>query len=194
MRFNLALMGIALAAYAASAQAQQMASDQAPTSLVGAAAMAKSDPSQTPTAAPTATSAPTPAGPVAGASGNGAPTLSDLARQGVANPAPRAETQPTQQVPAIEILDSKSKVGPKTNALIERPPAIERISLSRISRVGFDTTVVLWVEGQNRRVTTGSRVLEYTIGEIREDGVCMYKSKSKTKDRCKPFLTLNKGI
>lgn len=191
MRSKLALIGFAFAACASSAQAQQATPDLPQNGLAGAAAMAKSDPGQVSTpsasAAPAAGAAATNASPA-----SSAPTLSDLARQGPATP---VQAQPTQQVPAIAIIDTNNKAGAKANAAGERRIEVPtKISLSRISRVGFDATVILWVEGQNRRVTTGSSVLEYTVGEIREDGVCMYKSKAKTKDRCKPFLTFVKGI
>lgn len=198
MRFNLILTAIALAFCVNSLQAQQLTPDRppvAPGTNVPGQALAV-----TPTAAASPASAPA-------ASTPGAVTLSDIARQGSATPvAPTVQPQSAGQVPAIAILDGNS------NKIVTKPvpvPTVVRvapdtsISLSRISRVGFDTTVVLWVKGQNRRVTTGSRVLDYTIGEIRDDGVCLYKPQTaaqikkkqvKSDNRCKPFLTFAKGF
>ncbi|MCY1561613.1 hypothetical protein D9M68_988990 [compost metagenome] len=59
----------------------------------------------------------------------------------------------------------------------------------RITRVGGEDTAVIWIKGQNRKVTTGSRVLQYAVGEIKDDGVCLYPVKGKVKDKCKTLLT-----
>jgi hypothetical protein len=195
MRFNSILTAIVLACCANSLQAQQMTPERPPvmpgTNVPGQAVAV------TPTAAVPASAPVTP----------GAVTLSDIARQGSAAPAnPIVQPQPTGQVPAIAILDGNTnKIATKpipANAMI-RAASETSISLSRISRVGFDTTVVLWVKGQSRRVTSGSRVLDYTVGEIRDDGVCLYKiqtavqtkkKQAKSDNRCKPFLTFSKGL
>lgn len=196
MRFNLIVAATALVFCATSLQAQQMTPDRPPvmpgTNVPGQAVAV------TPTAA---------VAPIAAPVTPGAVTLSDIARQGSAAPvSPIVQPQPTSQVPAIAILDGNTnKIATKpipANAMI-RAASETSISLSRISRVGFDTTVVLWVKGQSRRVTSGSRVLDYTVGEIRDDGVCLYKiqtaAQTKKKqaasdNRCKPFLTFSKGL
>ncbi|MEM8515104.1 hypothetical protein RCH14_004464 [Massilia sp. MP_M2] len=197
MRFNLILTAIALAFCVTSLQAQQLTPDRPPV------VPGNNMPGQALAVTPTAVASPATAPAV---STPGAVTLSDIARQGSATPAPTVQPQSAGQVPAIAILDGNS------NKIATKPvpvPTVVRvapdtsISLSRISRVGFDTTVVLWVKGQNRRVTTGSRVLDYTIGEIRDDGVCLYKPQTAaqikkkqvaSENRCKPFLTFAKGL
>ena len=72
-----------------------------------------------------------------------------------------------------------------------KPPTI---SLTRISRSGDEASAVLWVQGMQRRVRTGDPVLSYIVGEIRQDGVCVYPAKGKVKDHCKTMLTFIKGI
>jgi hypothetical protein len=114
---------------------------------------------------------------------------------------PAAAAAAAVDVPAITSVDGS---GTPIDAARERlrggiviSPVIERptnITLKRISRSGTEVTAILWVKGQSRKVTSGSRVLDYTVGEIKEDGVCLYTLKGKVKDKCRTMLTFIQGV
>lgn len=168
-----------------------------PLGTPSAAPVAVASSAQAPAAPTTPGSTVAPAAPAA----PGVVTLSDMARQG--GEPPRAAGHPPApsqtEVPAITILDGNGK---PLDAARDRlrttgsTPSAPRtnITLSRISRSGGDATAVLWVKGQHRKVTNGSRVLNYTVGEIKEDGVCLYPAKGKVKDKCRTMITFLQGV
>lgn len=190
MRFKTIILALNLGALAAASHAQ-MLTPAKPAVAATAGAPATAAPAAAPVAAsaqPSASSA-AQAGPLA----PGVVSLSDVAKQSTAAPAPTT-TQPVP-VPAITVTEgtgqpielAREKFRMSSN--VTRIPNPNPLSLVRLTRVGGEDTAVIWIKGQNRKVTTGSRVLQYAVGEIKDDGVCLYPVKTKAKDKCKPFLT-----
>lgn len=138
---------------------------------------------------------PPPAGARSTAGRPGIVTLSDVARQSE-QPAPStAQTGP--EVPAITLVDSSNKAMTEARQQLRAEGALaipakrKEILLARISRSDYDANAVLYVKGQNRKVFSGSRVLQYTVGEIKEDGVCLYPAKGNAKNKCSTLVTFN---
>lgn len=190
MRFKTLILALNLSALAAASHAQMLTPAK-------------------PVVGTPATSPATGAGPVAATSQTtasvaqaqssalapGVVSLSDVARQSSAE-SPRAPTATSAtQVPAITVADgtgqpielARDKMHQVRSSVVKYNT--NPLQLIRISRVGGDDTAVLWIKGQNRKVTTGSRVLQYAVGEIKEDGVCLYPVKGKGKDKCATLLT-----
>jgi len=187
MRFKTIILALNLSALAAASHAQMLTPAKP---VVGAPVAAPSAAAIPVTAASQATAAPAPSGALA----PGVISLSDVARQSGEPARAPAGAQPTP-VPAITVADgtgqpielARDKMRPSPNAVLTSN--IGPFRLVRISRVGLDDTAVIWIKGQHRKVTTGSRVLQYTVGEIKEDGVCLYPVKGKVKDKCRTLLT-----
>ncbi|MEX5747569.1 hypothetical protein [Massilia sp. X63] len=180
MRFNAIVLALGLVAATTTTFAQT-------TSNMPAGAT----PAAPPVAQRAAAAAPAPAAP-------GVVSLSDMARETPPVPAASISTTSAPEVPAITSVDG---TGASINAARDRMRSAGReaskaptISLTRISRSGDDVSAVLWVQGMQRRVRTGDPVLTYIVGEIRQDGVCVYPAKGKVKDHCKNMLTFIKGI
>lgn len=184
MRFKTIILALNLSALAAASHAQVLTPAKpvvgAPAAPPAAAAAA---------AQPSASSTARQAGPLA----PGVVSLSDVARQSATAPAP-ATAQPIP-VPAITVTDGTGQPIDLARDKIRQSSDGTRTSntspffLVRITRVGGEDTAVIWIKGQNRKVTTGSRVLQYAVGEIKDDGVCLYLVKGKVKDKCKTLLT-----
>lgn len=174
MRSSLLLLAPGLlAASAVLAQAPVTAPPQPPLPMGVPAA---------PAAAPARAAAP--------AAPPGVVTLSDVARQApaVAEPLPVAPAAAADRSPEPGLTFAPAPV------LV--PPPVNKILLMRISSVGADTTAVLWVRGRHRKVAAGARVLQYTVGEIRDDGVCLYQPRpdGRIKDRCQEMVTFAQGV
>jgi hypothetical protein len=186
MRFKSIILALNLSALAATSHAQ----------LLTPAKPAVGAPATSAIPVTAAAQAPVPASPAqAGSLAPGVVSLSDVAKQSGSEPARApAAVQPTP-VPAITVADGtgqpielardKMRPGPGASLATNSSP----FRLIRISRVGGEDTAVIWIKGQNRKVTTGSRVLQYAVGDIKEDGVCLYPVKGKVKDKCKSLLT-----
>jgi len=127
-------------------------------------------------------------------------TLSDVARQAPAEgPKPVSATPALAEVPPITAVETSDKAADAARAGMAsalQPRRALNIALYRLSTVGEDVSAVLWVKGRNRKVLPGARVLQYTVGEIRDDGVCLYKTRAngKVKDRCQQFVTFVQGV
>lgn len=192
MRFKTIILALNLSAFAAVSHAQMLTPAKP---VVGAPAVAPTTDPIPATAASQAatTAAPAPLGSLA----PGVVSLADVARQSNGQPAPLPVGAQPNTVPAITLTDGTGQPIQLARDKMRRAPdsAATRRSdpfyLVRISRVGGNDTAVLWIKGQHRKVTTGSRVLKYAVGEIKDDGVCMYvvKSKVKEKDKCRTLLT-----
>lgn len=190
MRFKTLILAINLSAVATAAPAQLITPAKP---AVGAPVGAPAAPS---VPAPTATQAsPNSAPNQTGSLAPGVISLSDVARQSSSEPLRAPVAAQAMQVPAITVVDgtgqpielARDKMQQGANSGLKRNTS--PFQLIRISRVGSDDTAVIWIKGQNRKVTTGSRVLQYTVGEIKEDGVCLYTVKAKIKEKCGTLLT-----
>lgn len=196
MRSKTIILALNLGALAAVSHAQILTPVK-PTVAAPAGTPAVAAPAAAPTGAsaqPSASSA-APAGSLA----PGVISLSDVAKQSTAATAPTT-AQPVP-VPAITVTEGTgqpielAREKFRTSSNITGTPSPTPLRLVRLTRVGGEDTAVIWIKGQNRKVTNGSRVLQYAVGEIKEDGVCLYpvqtkaKAKGKAKDKCKPFLT-----
>lgn len=122
--------------------------------------------------------------------------LSDVAKQTPAEPPKVGAIQATvAEVQPIQVLDASGK---PVDAGIQKIAAIpaHSITLTRISTVGAAKSALLWVKGQQRAVTSGAQVLQYIVGEIREDGVCLYHGgrKESVKLKCTTFVTFAQGV
>lgn len=124
----------------------------------------------------------------------GVVTLSDVARQAPTAAPPIATPLPVAPVQSDVRLPEEGLPRGIPVALAPRP--LMSIILSRISTVGADTSAVLWIKGRHRKVAPGERVLQYTVGEIRAEGVCLYQARSdgKVKDRCQEMVTFVQGL
>lgn len=202
MRFNpifLALNFIVVGAHA------QQSAPKASIGMPTAPVTTKEAPSPLPVpGVPTTNTLAVPATPLAEPK-PGVLTLSEIAKQPPSSGPSSTETpkvgaiQPiAEDAQAITILDGKGL--PATSAQGKFGDGDTRfvraftITLSRISTQGADSTALLWVQGQSRRVVPGARVLQYTVGDIREDGVCLYVAKGKVKDHCAKLLTFTQGV
>lgn len=124
----------------------------------------------------------------------GVVTLSDVARQAPTAAPPIATPLPVAPVPGDVRLPDEGLPRGIPGGI---PPRLAlSIVLSRISTIGADTSAVLWVKGRHRKVAPGERVLQYTVGEIRHEGVCLYQARSdgKVKDRCQEMVTFVQGV
>lgn len=191
MRFKTIILALNLSALAAVSHAQMLT----PTNPAGGAPVAAPTTAAIPVTAASqaaATAAPAASGPLA----PGVVSLADVARQSNGQPAPAPVGAQPNPVPAITLVDgtgqpiqvARDKMRRSPDAAVA-PRRNDPFYLVRISRVGGDDTAVLWIKGQHRKVTTGSRVLKYAVGEIKDDGVCIYLVKAKVKDKCKTLLT-----
>jgi hypothetical protein len=119
-------------------------------------------------------------------------TLSDVARQASTETPAAAEASPfTPSGNDMRLLD-----GPRPTAVLLDSRPVLSIVLARISTVGADTSAVLWVKGRLRKVSSGARVLQYTVGDIRDEGVCLNRTSDagKGRNRCQELLTFVQGI
>jgi hypothetical protein len=126
-------------------------------------------------------------------------TLSDVAKQASAE-AKAAPSQPAlAEVPAITPVDGNAALEAtraRLRAAADRQAEPASVMLTRISSVDGDMRAVVWVKGQHRRLAPGAHLLQYTVGEIRNDGVCLYTAKAggRTKDYCPKLLTFAQGV
>lgn len=114
----------------------------------------------------------------------GQPNSSDLA--------PRAG--PIQSEKPLAIVDGAGRVLDDAAVRLSAAATVKPkrrvqkdLELQRISSSGSARRALISVNGVGRFVDVGSQVLKKTVGEIRNDGVCLYAPPSK--DKCGQFLT-----
>lgn len=190
MRSNVVMIGLF---FAAAAHAQQVAT--AARGVVVQAGvpvpLGQPNPAETPAAVPAKSPAVAEAPRAAPGSAPGVVTLSEVAKQASSEPVKALAVQPAPEVPAIAPVDGS---GDTARIKMRALEPVKSILLSRISSVDGGASAVVWVKGQHRKVAPGSRVLQYTIGEIRDDGVCLYKSGAHARDKCPTLLTFSEGV
>lgn len=201
MSYKSKFIALSLGLISVAAQAQLTKPAMPPALAPTAAATpatATTPPGGTQSATTTATASAPAAAPMRPAAhAPGVVTLSDVANQpdGQTSNAPVAQVS----VPALVAVDGSGEAIDAARAQMRGAPQVAPVSkqsiiLTRISRVGSEATAVLWIKGQHRKVATGSRALDYTIGEIKEDGVCLYSAKAKGGNKCSRLITFAKGL
>lgn len=194
MRYKIIFLALGLAFNFASAQQTAEQFRNRPTTTAAPAAVGSQQAGVTPSASINVVGAQVKPAP-------GVVMLSDVAKQTPQEPTKVGAIQATvTEVQPIQVLDANGKPldpGTAKSAVASiQIGARQTITLTRISTVGAAKSAVLWVKGQQRAVTSGAKVLEYTVGEIREDGVCLYSGERKgnEKFKCKTFVTFIQGV